>query len=391
MGLKAAGFSPFEFYEMDKHACLTLQYNMDSMTPTFDGHVHKGADITKIDWRDLKRPVRLLACGVPCQPFSFAGKHLAEDDKRNLFPATLRVVRELRPAAVLIENVQGLVRPDFKPYFDYVIRQLKYPSVHPNDGEPWTIHDLRLRHIEAAGGGESEYLVNCKKVNAADYGVPQNRHRVFVVATRAGIPRFEFPPSTHSRASLLRTKADGTYWERHGISKPESPFVVGSDPQLDGMEDGQRPWVTVRDAIKKLPEPTPIEDGAWMNHWCISGARTYAGHRGSTLDWPSKTIKAGVHGVPGGENIVVTDNGSVRYFTMRELACLQTFPLEHYFIGARLHITRQIGNAVPCLLAEKISRSLFDLLDAAIGDSRLNCRRDQAYLSRAVAEVRVGL
>ena len=99
-----------------------------------------------------------------------------------------------------------------------------------------------------------------------------------------------------------------------------------------------------------------------MNHWTVLGARAYVGHAGSKLDWPSKTIKAGVHGVPGGENILVDDNGFVRYFTLRETARLQTFPDKHHFEGARLHATRQIGNAVPCDLAEAVGAPLFKLL-----------------------------
>jgi DNA (cytosine-5)-methyltransferase 1 len=99
-----------------------------------------------------------------------------------------------------------------------------------------------------------------------------------------------------------------------------------------------------------------------MNHWAVPGARAYVGHAGSRLDWPSKTIKAGVHGVPGGENILLADDGAVRYFTLRETARLQTFPDEHHFEGARLHVTKQIGNAVPCDLAEIVADPLFKLL-----------------------------
>jgi DNA (cytosine-5)-methyltransferase 1 len=95
----------------------------------------------------------------------------------------------------------------------------------------------------------------------------------------------------------------------------------------------------------------------------VPGARTYSGHSGSTLDWPAKTIKAGVHGVPGGENtLIVNDRGDVRYFTLRELARIQTFPDDHYFVGARTHVARQIGNAVPCLLSAAVAEPLFELL-----------------------------
>jgi DNA (cytosine-5)-methyltransferase 1 len=99
-----------------------------------------------------------------------------------------------------------------------------------------------------------------------------------------------------------------------------------------------------------------------MNHWLIPGARTYAGHSGSAMDNPAKTVKAGVHGVPGGENAVVEDDGKVRYFTFRELARLQSFPDKHFFGGARIHVTRQIGNAVPPGLARAVAQPLYQLL-----------------------------
>ena len=94
------------------------------------------------------------------------------------------------------------------------------------------------------------------------------------------------------------------------------------------------------------------------NHWMIPGARSYTGHTGSQLDWPSKTLKAGVHGVPGGENTLLCDDGSLRYYTLREMARIQTFPDCHYFTGARSSVTRQIGNAVPCDLAAAIASPL---------------------------------
>src|SRR4029077_1068217 len=108
------------------------------------------------------------------------------------------------------------------------------------------------------------------------------------------------------------------------------------------IEDDLQPWVTVRDALTFPPlrAAAASEGEAWNNHWEIPGARSYAGHTGSDLDWPSKTIKAGVHGVPGGENTVITDEGMIRYYTLRETARIQTFPDHHIFFGARRTITR---------------------------------------------------
>jgi DNA (cytosine-5)-methyltransferase 1 len=154
----------------------------------------------------------------------------------------------------------------------------------------------------------------------------------------------------------------GAYWERHEVRRPENLPSPVNNNFLPYPDEDRFPWLTVRDALSGLPESASSEDEAWQNHWAIPGARLYAGHAGSNLDWPAKAIKAGVHGVPGGENTLVEQNGTVRYFTLRETARIQTFPDEHFFVGARLHITRQIGNSAPNLLAETIARPLYLLL-----------------------------
>jgi DNA (cytosine-5)-methyltransferase 1 len=188
--------------------------------------------------------------------------------------------------------------------------------------------------------------------------------RVFIVATKPELPHYTFPKPTHSKDALLRDQASGAYWEAHGRRKPKH---VPDPPSTD---DASLAWSTVRDALKELPTPASSEDEARMNHWSIPGARAYVGHAGSRLDWPAKTIKAGVHGVPGGENILIEDDGGIRYFTLRETARIQTFPNNHVFEGARLHITRQIGNAVPCDLATAIARPLHKLLAKRSKDYR---------------------
>jgi DNA (cytosine-5)-methyltransferase 1 len=100
----------------------------------------------------------------------------------------------------------------------------------------------------------------------------------------------------------------------------------------------------------------------FTNHVFQSGAKTYQGHTGSPFDEPAKTLKAGAHGVPGGENMVVFPNGEARYFTVRESARLQTFPDDFIFLGSWTESMRQLGNAVPVTLAETVARNLNRML-----------------------------
>ena len=108
----------------------------------------------------------------------------------------------------------------------------------------------------------------------------------------------------------------------------------------------------------------PREAKAFSNHRFIPGARSYAGHTGSPLDEPAKTLKAGDHGVPGGENMLLKPNGTVRYFSLRESARLQGFPDDFTFPGSWTESMRQLGNAVPVTLAEVVGDSVAKSLAA---------------------------
>ena len=123
-------------------------------------------------------------------------------------------------------------------------------------------------------------------------------------------------------------------------------------------------WITVRDAISDLPDPERRPNSGVPNHVVNPGARSYPGHTGSPLDEPAKTLKAGDHGVPGGENMLARPDGSIRYFTVREAARLQTFPDDYVFQGAWSEAMRQLGNAVPVRLAETIARSVAATIEA---------------------------
>ena len=118
----------------------------------------------------------------------------------------------------------------------------------------------------------------------------------------------------------------------------------------------EKPWVTVRQAISDLPEPNSAN--AIPNHEFRAGAKSYPGHTGSPIDEPSKTLKAGAHGVPGGENMIRFNDNSLRYFTAREAARIQTFPDDYFITGSWSETMRQLGNAVPVTLSKAVSKNV---------------------------------
>jgi DNA (cytosine-5)-methyltransferase 1 len=198
----------------------------------------------------------------------------------------------------MLENVKGIMREHFRPYFEYVLRQLTYPSLECRKGERWDSHSKRLLLHDSARGTVPEYHVTVAALNAADFGVPQVRHRVFVVATRPDVlPPYDIPEPSHSRAALVAAQRNLEYWESRGLV----PSRGATSRTLSLDDHGTKPWVTVRDAIAGLPGPWESERDSQQNHWSIPGARSYPGHSGSLLEWPAKKKKAEFHDVPAGE------------------------------------------------------------------------------------------
>lgn len=371
LGIARAGFVHDLLIDKDKHAVATLRDNRLRVREMEDWNV-LCEDVALLDYEPHAGRVDLLAAGAPCQPFSLGGKHRGDQDSRNMFPQVLRAVRELRPRAILVENVRGLIRPGFRPYFDYVLRQLELPERTIREDEGWNTHSARLIGdiVQGAGAGELAYDVTHQLVNVANLGVPQKRERVFVIAFRrdTGI-QWERMEPTHSRDALLHARyVDGSYWREHEMPPQAPPDSLR--PTIRRLETKPRPaeyrWRTVRDALRGLPDPLDYRDHVlFPNHAGNPGARSYPGHTGSPLDEPAKTLKAGVHGVPGGENMLREPDGAVRYFTGREAARLQCFPDEYQFSGPWSEIMRQLGNAVPVKVAEVIARRIADKLERA--------------------------
>jgi DNA (cytosine-5)-methyltransferase 1 len=367
-----AGFHHCGVLEWNPNACATLRRNKQAGLPQLKGAKILEGDINDVDFTSFSGKVDLVSGGPPCQPFSIGGKHAGMDDRRNMFPHAIRAVREIQPKAFLFENVKGLLRESFSNYYQYILHQLRFPELIRNPGEEWHHHLSRLEKI-ATQGYESglQYRVVYQLLNAADFGVPQHRHRVLIVGIRSDLHlEFSFPERTHEPDSLLYDKwVTGEYWDRHRISKRLRPTLSDSLKSRVSRLRSLFPemmlpaWRTVRDAIADLPEIAPGEScSTFANHFCNPGARSYAGHTGSPYDEPAKALKAGDHGVPGGENTLRFDDGSVRYFSVRECARLQTFPDEWTFEGSWTESMRQLGNAVPVKMCEIVAGSLRKIL-----------------------------
>lgn len=371
LGLARAGIAAKALVERDRWACETLIANRDRGHPlATDWRVHR-ADVRDFDFAALEDRIDLVAGGPPCQPFSLGGKHRGRADERDMFPVSAAAVRALRPKAFLFENVRGLARPSFAPYFTYIKLRLTHPEITVRDGEAWEVHKARLeRHDKTGNRSGLTYRVRAAVLDAADHGVPQRRHRVFIVGFRSDMDaRWDFPASSHSKAALLRDQgAGGGYWDRHRILEAARPPYPNTPVGASHRDLALKPWRTVRDALADLPEPGNPENlaelaGAGLSHHVFQpGARAYPGHTGSPLDKPSKALKAGAHGVPGGENMLIRADGSVRYYTVREAARIQTFPDDYIFHGAWSETMRQLGNAVPVRLAETLARSIASAL-----------------------------
>ncbi len=391
MGASLAGFRPLAVVEWDQWACDTIRENQRRGHPlTRDWPLWQG-DVRDFDWSAIPEDIELVAGGPPCQPFSLGGKHRASGDERDMFPATLDIIRRLAPKAFVIENVKGLLRARFSNYLQYILLRLEFPEITPAPEESWAAHHRRLQAEKTArrrGPEGVRYNVVLQLLNAADYGVPQRRERVFIVGFRSDMNvRWRFPARTHSLDALLHSQwVSGEYWDEHRTPARARPALPDrlrrrvENLKNDLLPPPERRWRTVRDALKGLPEPLNDNDSPECpNHRLQPGARPYKGHTGSPLDMPAKTLKAGAHGVPGGENMMVLPDGQCRYFTAREAARLQTFPDGYVFHGAWSEIMRQLGNAVPVSLSRVIMASVAEsLLEAEAANLRRARERKRA-------------
>lgn len=392
LGLHDAGFQHLAVNERDERSLDTLRANFGSPSrPRRDRWPLLPGDARSQPWDEYAGRATLIAGGAPCQPFSIGGVHRGDEDERNLWPTFIDVVDRVKPLAALGENVRGLAREAFRPYLDYICDRLSAPGLVPEGDESWQEHDARLRAalLNEDVPASERYLVDRRVIVAADYGVPQLRYRLFIVAFRADLEvawdpeapygeRWDWPTPTHSQDALIAALEDGSYWSAHGLKRRPYEVPKSRRKSVDrARADGATRWRTLRDALtgnlgygdyQPLPDPREGKETEGFDfHVGIPGARLYKGHSGNPLDWPAKTIKAGVHGIPGGEHIALLDDGSHRYLTVRECARVQTFPDWWKFEGPRTEASRQIGNAVPVHLARIMGVHVGETIDRAVG------------------------
>ncbi|MFM0248465.1 DNA cytosine methyltransferase [Paraburkholderia sediminicola] len=348
LGLQQAGIIHPVMVDIDTYACRTLSANRTAFGKS-DRLLITQVDVRHVDWHAYAG-IDLIAGGPPSQSFSGGGLGAGQHDERDLWPEAVRAVSEALPRAFLFESTPGLLRPAFGHYLNGLVTRLERPC---SDGE------------------DARYAVTVVPLNAADYGVSQNLRRVLIAGVRQDCGSLlEFPAATHSHERLVWDRwVSGEYWKRHGLLRPDASLVPKEERSilkrlLTGKTyPSEAAWHTCRDALAgngTAALTDHLEDSAGRRT-----ARQYPGHTGSQLDLPSKALKAGVHGVPGGENMFVDDNGACWQFTVRDAARLQGLPDNFVVEGSWSQGMRQLGNALPVPIAKVAGRWLTDCLNPA--------------------------
>ncbi len=287
LGFVKSGHEVVWANDFDKNSCDTYRKNLGD-------HIVHG-DIAELE--NFNFPgYDVLMGGFPCQGFSRANIHRVNNDERNnLYRHVIKVLRRTKPKFFLLENVRGIKTINGGQDFSEIVCAIE----------------------------ESGYTVKHQTLNAADYGVPQNRIRVIITGVREDLhDKYEYlyPTPTHSKDGKLLPK-----------------------------------WVSISQALNGIGEPDKSTN--LINHVCSKYKvtnRDFTGHRKTDPSKPSPTILARGNG--GGGVCAIQHPKNHRRLSVRESAIIQTFPLDHEFVGALTSMYRQVGNAVPVLFAEQLSR-----------------------------------
>lgn len=297
LGLEMAGFNHAATVEIDPWACRTLRANRGETWNVIE------QDVTTWDAAEFQG-VDLFAGGVPCPPFSVAGKQLGSGDERDLFPTAMRLIEHIRPRAVMLENVRGLLEPRFDTYRNGLNAQLEHLGYAPH----WAL------------------------LHASDYGVPQLRPRVVLVALADGF-------------------SDGFEWPAPLLPPPPTVGETLVDLMAADGWTGAAAWAAVADTIA----PT-----------LVGGSKK---HGGPDLG-PTRARRAwaalGVEGKSLANHAPAPDHEGMPRLTTRMAARIQGFPDHWEFAGPKTHSYRQIGNAFPPPVAHAVGVSIAHALGATL-------------------------
>ncbi|MEV8125188.1 DNA (cytosine-5-)-methyltransferase [Streptomyces sp. NPDC085944] len=366
IGLHQAGFGHLALVEIDKYAVETLRLNIEDHevwawerehcdvlsadVTKFEPHqdLHKGADLLARNGLDL------LAGGVPCPPFSHAGKQLGKLDERDLFPRMLQLVEKLKPRAVMIENVRGIMDPKFSDYRDWIRARLEGGTYQADDGQ--TVSDEGLGYT----------VCRWDVLEASDFGVPQLRPRAVLVAFRDDVIedlKYEWPAPTHEDPVSVAVSLEPSMRERYGR------YFNGV--HAERARKGFERWLKKareRDAELK-------GKGGGIAPTLVGGSKK---HGGADLG-PSRAKAAwkqlGISGMGVANDIEACEKKASEerdlfgadgpMLTVRQAAVIQGFPPEWDFSGGKTAQYRQVGNAFPPPVARAVGKSIIDVLKAA--------------------------
>lgn len=293
LGLEKAGFNHTLLIEYEHDYCQCIKSNR----PQWDVLCQ---DVRLFSGFPYRNKIDLLSGGVPCPPFSVAGKQLGKEDERDLFPEMLRLVNEISPKVVMIENVKGFLDNKFTNY------------------RSWILSSLNLLG----------YSTHIKLINASDYGVSQLRPRVIIVGVRNDlIDYFTFPEPF-----------------------PQSPISIGNLISDLMSENG---WKHVEEWVKLANNIAPTIVGGSKKH----GGPDLGPSRART-EW----LKMGIDGRGIADTAPDTDFEGFPKLTPRMLARIQGFPDSWNFGKKKTLACRMIGNAFPPPVAEAIGKNIFNLL-----------------------------
>jgi DNA (cytosine-5)-methyltransferase 1 len=294
IGLEQAGFKHVGLLEIDHHACATLRLN------------RRAWHVLEQDLRSFRgapfRGVDLLSAGLPCPPFSVAGKQLGHADERNLFPTAIDIIDEIRPSAVMIENVRGFLAAIFEDYRKYIAGRL-----------------------EKLG-----YKTGWRLLNASDFGVPQLRPRVAFVAIKKG-------------------RADKFEWPKPLTTQP---FTVG---QVLHDLMASRDWKGANAWRERANDIAPTLVGGSLKH-----GGPDLGPTRSRRAWAA----LGVDGLGIANEPPSADFVGMPKLTVRMVARLQGFPDDWEFSGGKTAAYRQVGNAFPPPVARAVGKAINKCLTA---------------------------